>query len=367
MTLTTSTVSIPPLGDGETDIMRGRHSRRRRRRQRTGLILLVVLALVLSSLAFVWFRLNSYAGDVKRLPAHEAFPAAAGRPAKPVVAEGSLTFLLVGSDRRAEGQTTGENATGPAFRYGAQRTDTIMLVHLSRKRDKAYAVSLPRDSWVNVPGNGMAKINAGYSWGGPPLLIETIEGLSKVRIDHLAIIDFEGFRSMTSALGGVDVKVRETTTDPRSGRTFVAGRNHLEGQAALDFVRQRYGLPRGDLDRVERQQRFMKALLSKAIDGSTLTNPLKLDDFLGAATSAATVDENLDNGEMRSLALSLRKLHARDMAFMTAPVSGFGREGEQSVVYLDPAKTKEMFKAMRRDTMDAYVATHKDSIAWAGR
>lgn len=317
--------------------------------------LAVVFVLVGAVAAFGWARINSYTGNVKRIP--NAFPApeAGPRPVKPPAAKSSLTFLLVASDSRSPKQTTGQGASGEAFKVGAQRTDTIMLVHLPKGRDKAYVVSIPRDSWVDIPGHGKAKINAAYSWGGSPLLISTIEQVTDVRIDHLAIIDFAGFMGMTTALDGVDVKVSQTTVDPESGRTFHAGLNHLEGEAALDFVQQRYGLPHGDLDRVQRQQGFLRALMSKAASNGTLSNPFKLDDLLQAVTKSVSVDESLTDGDMRSLAFSLRDLRPGDMTFMTAPVAGLGREKGQSIVRLDWAKARTLWTAMRNDKMSDYV------------
>jgi LCP family protein required for cell wall assembly len=325
------------------------------RRRKLVIALLIMLALVGVVAGFAWHRINSYADNIERIP--NAFPEPQGRPHELTAAKGSLTVLLVGSDSRATGQTTGNDATDETFRPGAQRTDTIMLVHRPRGRQKAYVISIPRDSWVDVPGLGMAKINAGFSYGGPPLLIETVEQLTDVRIDHLAIIDFEGFRSMTAALGGVDVVVRETTSDSANDRTWAAGRHHLEGDDALDFVRQRYGLPNGDLDRVQRQQSFIRALMAKAVSRGTLTNPFKLDDFLSAATKATSVDDQFSTTDMRSLAFSLRGMRTDDVVFLTAPVSGMGREGAQSVVYLDPSESGQLWRAIRRDAVQKFVAS----------
>lgn len=334
-----------------------RHAARSRSRKRRVLLVigLVFLLLVVGAAGLFWAKVNSYTGNVTRIP--HAFPQEEKRPPKAAAAQGSLTFLLVGSDSRSEDQTTGDEATGDAFKPGAQRTDTIMLVHLTKKRDKAYVVSIPRDSWVDIPGHGTAKVNASYSYGGAPLLIQTVEQLTDVRVDHLAIIDFAGFKGMTSALDGVDVNVAQTTTDPRSGRTFPAGVNHLEGEAALDFVRQRYGLPRGDLDRVQRQQSFMRALMAKTVSAGTLKNPLKVDDFLQAVTKSVSTDDSLSGGDMRSLALSLRGMRSDDVTFMTAPVAGLGSERGQSIVRLDKAKCAELWDALRKDKMAAYLSS----------
>lgn len=272
-----------------------------------------------------------------------------------VVAD-AQNWLVVGSDARTEDPTTGSNATEDPFRPGAQRADTIMLVHLTADRDDAYIVSFPRDSWVRIPGHGTAKINAAFSYGGPSLLIATFEQLTGIRIDHYAAVDFVGFREMTDALGGVDVRLRETVRDPRSGEVFEAGVNHLDGEAALAFVRQRYGLPDGDFDRMKRQQAFLRALMSKAVSANTLTNPLKLNRLLDAATESVTADETLSGNDLRGLAFSLRDLRTDDVGFLTVPVDTTADRGGQSVVLLAAEPADRLYEAVRHDELAGYLA-----------
>jgi LCP family protein required for cell wall assembly len=257
--------------------------------------------------------------------------------------------MLIGSDTRVEGERPGQTS------FGGQRSDTIMLVHLPKDRKAAYLVSIPRDSWVNIPGRGKSKINAAFSWGGSPLLISTIEGLTGVRVDHFAILNFEGMKTVTDALGGVDVRINETITDPMHHQTWQAGVNHLDGERALWFVRQRYGLSGGDFDRIKRQQAFLKALASKAVSRGTFTNPLKLNAFLSAMTKSVSVDDTVSVGKLRSLAFSFRNIRASDIGFMTAPTRGTGRQGAQSVVFLDPVKCKQLFQALRQDSVGTYL------------
>jgi LCP family protein required for cell wall assembly len=297
-------------------------------------------------------RQRAYDRNLQRIPG--AFPAESDRPAR---APGrAQNWLLVGSDRRADQATTGLDANQPLWRYGAQRADTIMLVHLPTDRHRAYLVSFPRDSWVPIQGHGNAKLNAALSFGGPPLLIATIERLTGVRIDHFAIVDFEGFRSMTDALGGVDVQVTRTVWAPAQKVLWPAGIHHLDGTRALDFVRQRHNLPGGDLGRIKRQQAFLNALARQAVDRGTLANPLKLNAFLEAATKAVSVDESLTTSRLRSLALQFRSVRAGDLVLLTAPVAGTGTEGRQSVVYLDRAKGQPLYRALREDTVEGYLA-----------
>ena len=324
-----------------------------------------LMLLVLGTAGLLFERQQAYDRNVERIP--DAFPAEAGRPAPapdpPATVPGRAeNWLLVGSDRRADDGTTGADADEPVWRFGSQRADTIMLVHLPADRSRVYLVSFPRDSWVPIEGYGNAKINAAFSYGGPPLLIATIEQLTGVRVDHFAIVDFAGFASMTDALGGVDVRVAETVSDPARGVEWPAGSHHLDGAQALDFVRQRYNLPGGDFDRIKRQQAFLKALAGRVVDRGTLSNPLQLNAFLEASTRAVSVDESVTIAGLRSLALQLRSVRAGDIVFMTTPIAGTGTESSQSVVYLDRASSRPLYRALRNDAVEAYVASAGDSV-----
>jgi LCP family protein required for cell wall assembly len=338
------------------------HSPRARRRR---VLIRVLLAAAAASVLLVgaitglfWERQRAYDRNIQRIPG--AFPAESGRPAH---APGrAQNWLLVGSDRRADQATTGRDANEPLWRYGAQRADTIMLVHLPADRGRIYLVSFPRDAWVPIQGHGNAKLNAAFSFGGPPLLIATIERLTGVRVDHFAILDFEGFRSMTDALGGVTVRVARTVRDPARRVVWPAGTQHLDGARALDFVRQRHNLPGGDLGRIKRQQAFLKALAGQVVDRGTLANPLKLNAFLEASTKAVSVDESLTISRLRSLALQFRSVHAGDVVFVTAPVAGTGTEGRQSVVYLDRVKGRPLYRALRADVVEEYLAGAGDAV-----
>ena len=325
-------------------------------------VLLAVAAaamlLVVGTAGLFLERQRAYDRNIQRIPG--AFPDEADRP--PHAPGRAQNWLLVGSDRRTDRATTGRDTTQPLWRYGAQRADTIMLVHLPADRGRAYLVSFPRDAWVPVQGHGNAKVNAAFSFGGPPLLIATIERLTGVRVDHFAILDFEGFRSMTDALGGVDMQVTRTVWAPAQKVLWPAGTHHLDGARALDFVRQRHNLPGGDLGRIKRQQAFLKALARQVVDGGTLTNPLKLNAFLEAATKSVSADESLTTSTLRSLALQFRSVRPGDLVFLTAPVAGMGAEGRQSVVYLDRAKGQPLYRALRTDAVEGYLAEISDAV-----
>ena len=326
----------------------------RRRRLLTRLLIATAAAVVLVAVGatgLLFERQRTYDRNLQRIP--DAFPEESDRP--PPTPGRAQNWLLVGSDRRAGQGTTGQDAEEPLWRYGAQRADTIMLLHLPADRDRAYLVSFPRDAWVPIRGHGNAKLNAAFSFGGPPLLIATMERLTGVRVDHFAILDFEGFRSMTDAFGGVTVRVARTVSDPARRVVWPAGTHQLDGARALDFVRQRHNLPGGDLGRIKRQQAFLKALAGQAVDRGTLANPLKLNAFLEAFTKAVSVDESLTISRLRALALQFRSVRTGDIVFVTAPVAGTGTEGRQSVVYLDRTKGRGLFRALRSDAVAAYL------------
>jgi LCP family protein required for cell wall assembly len=337
-------------GDGDDDGDGGRAEaaakRRRKRGRRRVLISIGVIVVLLAggAVGLAFNRQSAYDRNIKRIPG--AFPTGPDRPA--AGPQGVENWLLLGSDKRGPGD--------PGYgKIGGERADTIMLLHLPADHKAAYLVSFPRDAWVSIPGHGKTKINAAYAYGGSRLLIETIEKLTGVRIDHFGTIDFAGMRTMTDALGGVDVRVNQTIYDPNNKVTWKAGVNHLNGDLALKFVRQRYGLARGDFARIERQQAFLKALAKKAVSRGTFTNPLKLNAFLDALTKSVSVDDSVKIGHLRSRALSFRNLRAGDISFMTVPTRGTGRERGQSVVYLHALKSPMLFDALRRDRMGDYL------------
>lgn len=336
--------------------------RRARRRRRTRRVLYAALGLLVTGVLLIagtlYWAYEHYTGRVQRIP--NAFPTNVPRSALPPPSkDGSETFLLVGVDARSDLPTTGKDAKAPEWRPGAQRSDTMMLVHLPADHKHAYVVSLPRDSWVPIPGHGQAKLNAAFSWGGPPLLIDTVQRLTKVKIDHLAVIDWSGFKNLTNAVGGVDITVDKTVKRYNGpGGYWTAGTHHMNGDDALDYVRERYGLPRGDLDRTHRQQNFLRAVLSKMLSGGTFTNPLKLKHTLDQVTSVVSVDDRLSDAGLRTLVWNMRNLRSSDMVFMNAPVGGFDTIQKQSVVLLDPNGTSALWEALRNDTMADYVATN---------
>lgn len=355
-----SNVSERTFDDVFSDFPGSRHSTPRPpKRRRRWLIVLGVFAavivmftgggyLVLQRVASGWDQNIERLGDpFKGIPTDT-------RPLTDPNAGNAVNILLLGSDSRV---SAGDPTQWAA---GAQRTDAIMLLHIQADRKSAYVMSFPRDSWVTVPGHGKAKINAAFSWGGPTLMVQTVEQLTKVRIDHLAIVDFQGFKEITDALGGVTITVPKTVSSAKQG-TVEAGTHNMNGEEALTYVRQRYNLPGGDFDRVKRQQNWIRAVMVKLMSQGTLTNPFKLNDAMTALTKSLSIDDAFTFNEMKDLALSSRDLRAGDVKFFTVPVSGTGwsPDHKQSIVNLNAAAGATLFDAVRTDKIGPWLAVHK--------
>ena len=323
----------------------------RRHKAVTGLVgLFLVLLLVLIGWAAY---LNSQIGDVPRVEAGIDAPPAGS-------AEDGVNILLAGTDSRRPGELARLVRSG--WTPGAMRTDTIMVLHVTEDRDAAYFISIPRDTWTAVPGHEAQKINAGFSLGGPELYVNTVEKFTGIHIDHLAVIDWEGFKDLTKAIGGVDVTVPETVTDSSTGKTWQQGQVHLEGALALAYVRQRYGLPNGDFDRIQRQQNFIRAVIAKLLSKGTLLNPIRLSKAVDNVTGQVTLDETFSNSEVRDLAISLRGLRTKDVTFVTVPLKKYARIRGQSAVLVDRQTVSELFAAADADELEQYVKDYKSSV-----
>ena len=340
-----------PSGSGGDDA--------RRPRRRAWLVARIAVCLLVASVSFVtasaYFGTERLASKVNRVPGVFADVPEETRPPE----TDALTILLVGSDSVAGDRTTDSAAASVRAKQWSGRSDVIMLLRIDKGFTNATVVSFPRDSWVPVPERGMAKVNASFALGGPSLLVRTVEGITGIRVDHFAVIDFAGFRALTDAVGGIDVNVAAPTTF--GSLVLHPGVNHLDGEQALGYVRQRKGLPRGDLDRVRRHQSAIRALLAKvASDG--LDTPGRAYDFAVELTRWITVDDTLTNDQLRTIAMRLPGLGAEGITFMTAPVSGLGREGAQSVVYLDAVRCDQLWQALAAGAVDTYVRTDPGSV-----
>jgi len=281
-----------------------------------------------------------------------AGPAAAGTPASD--SGRSLNILVMGSDSR--GATTEEATSGAGSN---QRADTLMLVHIPADRSKIYSISLMRDLWVGIPEHGHAKINAALAFGGVPLMVQTVESIFGQRIDHIAMIDFEGFVGLTDALGGVQVDIPAPFVSYHGQISFPAGPNTLDGKHALEFVRERYAFADGDYQRVRNQQAFVKALLAKNLSADTLLNPLKVHNVVSAMAPFISVDGGLDAATIAGLAVELKDVRPRDMVMFTLPTRGTGTSTDgQSIVLTDPVAIDALSAAMAADTLGDYVAAN---------
>lgn len=310
--------------------------RRRRRRIVGGVASLVVLAVAMA-VGYLVHLDRTVSGNVR----HAALlpPEDAGSRQPPGEAAGGrkpLNLLFVGTDERP-----GEDRA---------RSDVIVLTHLDADRRKIHLIHFPRDLYVTIPGRtGRDRINAAYRYGGMPLLASTIRTLTGVRVDHAAHTDFERFVAMTDAVGGVDVRVEEPT------QGFRGDHMHVDGAAALAFVRERKNLSQGDISRGRRQQAFITALMIKALSRQTLGNPARLARFVDAATTNLTVDDDLSIEDLRGEALALRGVRGDDVTFITAPMGRFfSTSGGAMVIEPDHAGMKRLGDAIRADALASY-------------
>jgi LCP family protein required for cell wall assembly len=312
------------------------------------LAVLAVCAVALSAVAVATVQtlVDRLGGNVPRVP--DAFSGL--DPSTRPVAAGGLTFLLVGVDTRTDDPAAGTDASAP----DGSRSDVLLVARLFEGGTGAAVASIPRDAWVDVPGHGMEKINKAYAFGGPSLLIRTVENLTALHIDHFAKIDFAGFRSVVDSVGGIDVGLAAATSN--QGVRFRPGTNHLDGAAALAYVRQRHGLADVDLDRAQRQLNALRAVLTKVAATGALDDPIGLYRLLDSLGEFVSVDDTLSNSELRGVPLD-------NISFVHAPVAGPGREGEQSVVHLEAGRCGELWDSLRRGTTAAYVEEHtNDSL-----
>ena len=269
--------------------------------------------------------------------------------------EPAVNILVLGTDSRT-------SASDPSqWKEGAQRTDAIMIVQVSGDRKTVSVMSIPRDSWVEIPGHGQGKINAAYSYGGPSLTIHTVENLTGIHIDHFAVANFESFVALTDEIGGVRVNLK--TPQTLAGKELGAGAQVLNGQQALAYTRERSSLPNGDFDRVKRQQTWMRSIVSRVLTNGTLSSPTALYSFLKTASRTVAVDESFTLNQMQSLALETRHLHSNDIRFMTVPTAGTGTSADgQSIVTLDADADTPLFKAFAEDRVSAYLTEHPDAV-----
>ena len=318
------------------------------------LAIFLVLTLATGGLA-LWVRHSIASGMEFIADPFAGIPTRAPQQKVAAGEEPAVNILVLGTDSRT-------SASDPSqWKEGAQRTDAIMIVQVSGDRKTVSVMSIPRDSWVEIPGHGQGKINAAYSYGGPSLTIHTVENLTGIHIDHFAVANFESFVALTNEIGGVRVNLK--TPQTLAGKELGAGAQVLNGQQALAYTRERSSLPNGDFDRVKRQQTWMRSIVSRVLTNGTLSSPTALYSFLKTASRTVAVDESFTLNQMQSLALETRHLHSNDIAFMTVPTAGTGTSADgQSIVTLDADADAPLFKAFAEDRVSAYLTEHPDAV-----
>ena len=324
----------PPDGYGPPPGYGTPPPRRPRKRRRVGRTIGIVFLVLLVVIAGGWFWLDT---SINRVAALADYP---GRPAEAA----GTNWLIVGSDSR-EGLSAEEKAELSTGDAGGKRTDTILLAHLPDNDTPATLLSLPRDSNVEVPGNGVNKINAAFALGGAPLLVQTVEGATGLRIDHYAEISFGGFANIVDAIGGVEMNIEQEMRDTKTGVTLKAGQQELTGAQALAFVRMRYSTatPRSDLDRVANQRKFIGALASEIASPGTLLNPFNLFPLLSEVPDALTLDEGDHLHHLAGLGFAMGGISDGGTVTTTVPVTS------PSATTWDEAKSEQLFEALRTD------------------
>ncbi|MFI9017121.1 LCP family protein [Streptomyces griseus] len=270
-------------------------------------------------------------------------------------------LLLVGTD----GRDTITEAERKKYRLGGAPchcTDTIMLVHLSADRQRASVVSLPRDSYAEMPAHTdrttgkhheshPVKLNAAYAEGGPTLTVRTVENMTKVKIDHYLEVDFTSFMKTVDAVGGVKICTARPMKDSYTGLNLPAGSHELDGGRALQYVRSRHVDVGSDLGRMERQQKFLAALIKQVTSSGVLLNPVKFQQVSASALGSVRADEGFGTEQMLALGKAMKGFGPASSEFASVPVGNpsFPVKGIGSTVRWDAAKAKKLFQALRED------------------
>ncbi|WP_323181028.1 LCP family protein [Streptomyces sp. NBC_01142] len=272
-----------------------------------------------------------------------------------------MNLLVVGTDSR-EKITSAERQK---YRLGGapcRCTDTIMIVHISEDLERASVVSLPRDSYAEIPAHTDAttgrhhgphpmKINAAYAEGGPGLTVRTVEHMTKVKIDHYLEIDFTSFMKTVDALGGVEICTARTMKDTHTGLDLPAGTHRLDGGQALQYVRSRHIDGAADLGRMQRQQRFLAGLIQQAAGSGVLLNPVKLRQVTSTMLNSVRADEGFGTEQMLALGKAMQDFTPASSEFTSVPVGdlSYPVKGVGSTVKWDTVKSQKLFQMLRED------------------
>lgn len=316
-------------------------NRPKRRVKRIVLVSLTSLVVLIGAVAAGGYAyLNHMVGSIPRVPVQFDRLEAAGQTLGGAPS-GGMTVLITGA---------GIGPTGSSNPLGA--SGLIMLLHIDADDQAGGVVSIPPQAIVSIPGHGRTEIENALNYGGPSLLVQTVEDLTHLQIDHYARIDFAHVANMVDAVGGVNVILPETTSS--FGHTFSAGPNHLDGLTALYYARQPSLTQEG---RVLRQQSLIRAVLRKLANHHLLTNPVTMYRVLNALIGMLTVDSNFTDGELGQLATELSRLSGHDGTFVTAPVHMVG-----GTVHLDGAISHRLWLAIGQDAIAGFAQQYPFTV-----
>jgi LCP family protein required for cell wall assembly len=327
----------------------------------------VLSVFLLVTFGVYWWKYHAFSSGLNRL---NIFGSSAQTKTGHDIDGKDQNILIVGNDDRSTASDAELQQLGTTRDGGSLNTDTMMIVHVPADGTKATLISLPRDSYVDIPGYGKDKLNAAYTdaythAGGTPdqkraaggaLLVQTIQGLTGLQLDHFVQVDLLGFYRISLAIGPVQVNMCAAVKEPDSGIDLKKGVNSIQGTQALAFVRQRYNFPNGlgDLDRVERQRYFLTATFRKLTSAGTLLNPSKLQRLLTAVQKSVYMDSGLDP---RVLAEQMINLSADNIVGQTIPTDGFGASSTgASVLLVTPSKVQQFVNALVGNTDKALAA-----------
>ncbi|EFE69090.1 transcriptional regulator [Streptomyces viridosporus ATCC 14672] len=285
----------------------------------------------------------------------------------------AINILIIGTDKR-----TGEGNGSYGDKDSAGHADTTILLHVSKDRSNATALSIPRDLIVDIPDcptqqeDGTEKIipgttgarfneSLGQNDRTPSCTMRTVTELTGITPDNFMVADFNAVKTLSTAVGGVDVCLAKDIDDPKSHLNLTKGTHTIEGEEALAFVRTRYSVGSGgDLSRIGLQQQFLSALMRKLKSNDTLTSPTKLVKLAEAGTEALTVDSQLDSiNKLKDLGLELGKLNVKNLTFTTVPVKDNPAEKVKATVVLEESKAPQVFEAIRNDVSFTEVKQQK--------
>ncbi|WP_450165028.1 LCP family protein [Streptomyces albicerus] len=348
-------MSSPPRSPARPQRPRPRRTPVRRKRPRWAMRVATSLSVAVLAAAGIGHAVvTGLDSDINRI---DPFKDMKNRPAR----GDGMNVLLVGTD----GRDRITPAEKKKYRLGGapcRCTDTIMIVHLSEDRQRASIVSLPRDSYAETPAHTdrttgkqhkahPLKLNAAYAEGGPQLTVRTVENMTHVKIDHYLEVDFTSFMKTVDVLGGVRICTVRPLKDTYTGLDLPAGTHDLNGGQALQYVRARHTDGASDLGRMQRQQRFLAALIARATSSGVLLNPIKFQDVTGAVLGSVRADKGFGTDELIDLGRAMRTFSPSSSEFTTVPIGtmGYAVKGIGSTLKWDEKKAGRLFRTLRDD------------------